>query len=330
MRFEYINNLRGLAIFLIVLAHSIFVISNLGELEYLGYILINSTLIFMVIGGFLFSEISSRYSYKRYILAKCKNVLLPYVVISLPAVLIYILKVKTNHQWVDMDTFYGQNIFFQYLYLMLTGAHLGPLWFIPMIIVFYLLFPLFKWINKQSFLPLIFIIALLLGMYIGRPMSNSNTMVSFLYFFPSYLFGMWLHKNQSIIVNLKNISAPMLVAVILCCLGIYYYFEYSSRFDLILKLVLSFSLFCFFARYYNNTNYILNFFAKFSFFIFFVHGYFVGVARYIISKGVDDLNIYSVVLMSFSFVMFLTILTCYLSGLLIPAKNKYILGISRG
>jgi hypothetical protein len=252
------------------------------------------------------------------------------VVISLPAVLIYILKVKTNHQWVDMDTFYGQNIFFQYLYLMLTGAHLGPLWFIPMIIVFYLLFPLFKWINKQSFLPLIFIIALLLGMYIGRPMSNSNTMVSFLYFFPSYLFGMWLHKNQSIIVNIMNISAPMLVAVILCCLGIYYYFEYSSRFDLILKLVLSFSLFCFFARYYNNTNYILNFFAKFSFFIFFVHGYFVGVARYIISKGVDDLNIYSVVLMSFSFVMSLTILTCYLSGLSIPAKNKYILGISRG
>lgn len=40
MRFEYIHSLRGGAILLVVLAHAVSALSNVGGLEYLRYLLI--------------------------------------------------------------------------------------------------------------------------------------------------------------------------------------------------------------------------------------------------------------------------------------------------
>lgn len=325
MRFEYIHNLRGFAIFLVVLAHAVFVLPNLDSLSYLRYILINSTLLFMVIGGFLFSEIATRYTYRKYLLSKIKNVVLPYILISLPAVLLYILKIKTTHLWMDMDVFYQHNVLFQYLYLMITGAHLGPLWFIPMIIVFYLLFPAFKWVNQQSSFYVLLFLSLLVAIYIGRPMLNSNAFLSFLYFLPAYLFGIWLHKNQHTVIKMKSITELIVIGIITLCLLLYYLFGYSSHYDLILKLVLSFSLFCLFAKYFDNNNQLLNKLAQFSFFLFFIHGYFVGFIRQIINLSIIDNNAF-IIITSLSFVLFCSILSCYLISRFVPSSKRFLFG----
>lgn len=322
MRFEYVHNLRGLAILLILLGHAIAVLPSTQGIGDLRYLIVNNTVLFIVIPGFLFAAIGERYTYKDYLLNKVKNVLLPYVFLSLPAALIYILGYKTTHLWLDMEFFNQLPAIAQYSYLLITGAHLGPLWFIPMIVVFYFAFPFFITMLhvKKTYLVGIFAISLCIGMYLGRPEHNDNIIQSFFYFLPAYLWGIILFKVPDIIQYLKKYSVLWLTLYVGLAVMFFTLNGYSSSSDLAFKLVFSTLLYSLFACYLDRKISMLNVLAQVSFFLFFIHGYFAGALRLTLKSNPVDINNIVLLLGVFVVILALSLISFYI---LRPFAGKY-------
>ena len=322
MRFEYVHNLRGITILLILLAHSIAVIPSTEGITSLRLLMLNTSVIFIVIAGFLFAAIAKRYTYKSYLINKFKNVILPYFFLSLPAALIYIFGYKNTHSWINMDSFNQLSMISKYLYLMITGAHLGPLWFIPMIVIFYVLFPLLIFIlnvKKINFC-LALIISLCIGMYVERPENNDNIMQSFLYFFPAYLWGIMLYRAPNIIELFKKYSLIFCALFIFLVPMFYGVNGYSSALDLPIKIFFATLLYSFFSRYFDRKINTFNLFAQVSFFLYFIHGYFAGGFRMYFGSNSVEINNYILLAGVFGGILTASLLTFYM---LKPFVGKY-------
>lgn len=97
-----------------------------------------------------------------------------------------------------MPTIIGQsNPVIQVGYMLLTGKHFGPFWFIPMVSLIYLLAPLLLYMDRSPWFyrygfPLLF----LAGLFSYRFGHNSSVFESLWYFLPVYSFGMWASYYQ--------------------------------------------------------------------------------------------------------------------------------------
>jgi len=92
---RYVHNFRGLAILFIVVAHTMQVLTwqDNPELQvFLNVVLQNGSVYFVFIAGFLFQYLSRKYAYKTYLINKLQNVLLPYFLISIPAISYWLLR----------------------------------------------------------------------------------------------------------------------------------------------------------------------------------------------------------------------------------------------
>mgnify|MGYP000609925634 CR=1 FL=1 len=330
MRFEYVHNLRGFTILLILLAHAIAVLPSTENISSLRLLMLNSSVIFIVIAGFLFALISQRYTYKTYLINKFKNVVLPYFFLSLPAACIYIFGYKNTHSWIDMESFNQLSTITKYLYLMLTGAHLGPLWFIPMVLVFYLLFPYFVFllgVKKINF-TLILITSLCIGMYVGRPENNDNTMQSFLYFLPAYLWGFMLYRIPNIIEFFKKYSL-ILCALFIFLLPIFYDINsYSSALDLPIKIIFATLLYSFFSHYLDRKINAFNLLAQVSFFLYFIHGYFAGGFRMYFGSNTIEINSYLLLVGVFGSILAASLLSFYILKPFVGKYKRQLLAVS--
>ena len=320
---SYLHNLRGLAIFLVVLIHSMYMIPTSIRNDFpLIFAFHNATYLFVVIAGYFFSMLVDRYSYYSYLRSKFKNVFLPYVFVSIPAILIYVLGVKESHLWVDVQSVLSESYFNAVLFFYLTGAHLGPLWFIPMVCLFYLLFPLFRIVLMNGWgIYVLFIFSMISGYYLGRPELNNNTFLSFNYFLSAYVFGFILERTR-----VHERFSRYFGMVIFTSVLLFYEFGFSSgysyRLDLLVRVFYCFSVFSLFFHYFNSKNKIFGFLGDKSFFIFFIHGYFVGFSRMIDI----DLNIYAGSVLIFSIVIFLTMISYFLVKLVFRSKTKLLFG----
>lgn len=330
MRFEYIHNLRGLAILLILLGHSLAVFPSSQGMESLRLLIVNNTILFIVIPGFLFAVIGERYTYKNYLINKVKNVIVPYVFLSFPAALIYILGYKSTHLWLDMDYFNQLSFIAKYTYLLVTGAHLGPLWFIPMIVIFYLFFPLFisvLHISKYN-LALIFIISLCVGVYFGRPENNDNVVQSFFYFLPAYLWGIMLYRSSAITQFFKKHS---LLWLLLYAILASFYFNvngYDTSQDLVIKILFSTLLYSLFSQYFDRKIKVFNVLAQVSFFLFFVHGYFAGALRMILNTNPLVINEHILFIGVFSVILVSSLLSFYILRPFVGKYKRQLLGVN--
>ena len=309
---------------MVVFAHSIAVLPSYlcsNNITLLRDLSTNVSLIFLVIGGFLFSELIAHYTYQTYLFTKFKHVVLPYLFLSIPACLIYVLGLKSNHPWIDMNEFNNMWWGAKYFYLMATGAHLGPLWFIPMIILMYLSFPLFLAIikRKQKQIGIILLLSLLIAAYNGRPVLNSSTLGAYIYFFPAYLLGIWLSINKVIYLKYNKYSLLQLSLVIFLCVCIYAIYDYHSSYDLFLKLIIAVLLISVFSYCLDKKITYLSFIADISFFIFFIHGYFAGAIRILLRNQID-VNGYIVLLSVFMLILSGSIASYFI--LRIPFKSS--------
>lgn len=290
----HVNNFRGAAILLIVLTHCLSVYEVQPEIfRYLDSAIGNDTFYFVAIAGFLFSFTTNDFSYGRFMFGKFKAIILPYLVLSIPAIAIYCLGIKTDHAWMDMDWFSSLNPVFQVGFLYATGAHLGPLWFIPMIITLFALSPLFVLLKDRiGALAIVFLLSVVVGVIVGRPESDKFPELESVYFLPAFLLGMLLaarpglyrtHAKGAVFVALVllvfSASLPMLGDAS---------HAFKMRLHLLIELVMSVCLFSLFYAFMNHRTRWLDLFARISFFIFFVHGYFVAVFRLIDSHFLAD------------------------------------------
>jgi fucose 4-O-acetylase-like acetyltransferase len=97
---RYVHNFRGFAIILIVLSHLLgFLKWETGTENWQviwNVIFRNGTVYFVFIAGFLFQHLSKKYEYRDYLKKKFSNVILPYLIISISAVLSCIIAGATD------------------------------------------------------------------------------------------------------------------------------------------------------------------------------------------------------------------------------------------
>jgi probable poly-beta-1,6-N-acetyl-D-glucosamine export protein len=187
---------RGVAIVAVVATHVLFELDwqsgNQTEFRVCVSLLQNGTVWFVFIAGLLFRHLAQRFDYVTYLRSKLRFVLLPYFIVSLPyLVLQYVRsfgffsphKPENRSLWAIVASF-G------------TGEQMRvPLWFVPMICVFYLLAPVLLWLDGRKWgywlLPLLFLMASL----VHRPFHQTHLLQTVPYFLPVYFGGMWVGKN---------------------------------------------------------------------------------------------------------------------------------------
>ena len=198
--FEDIHRLRGVTILLVVLSHGLQVTGNTRAGEAVWHATQGQTWPFVFIAGFLFAHLHRRYDYTRYVQSKLRNVIAPYVVV---VSVILALGVALHP---------GQLLGMYYL----TG-HLAatPLWFVPMIAIFYLAFPIYNWLARQPRLLFgVAVVAMAASLFSGRPQWNGPVFDAFLFYQSAYLAGMawrvWYERGEPLL----RAAAPLLIVLV--------------------------------------------------------------------------------------------------------------------
>ncbi|WKE66220.1 acyltransferase [Gallaecimonas kandeliae] len=206
------DHLRGVAIALILLGHSI-VNSNAGFPLWLENLLRGGTGVFVFISGFFFHRIFYRnFDFKAFMGKKLANVFLPFIVVSAVGLAVKLLG------WRLIDGDGWAKALGNGWELVKGGYVLFPHWYIPFIMLTFLCSPLHRAYIR---LGLGSQLALLLGsclvaVLMQRPMGVQDPLQSLIYFSPFYLMGIlysqylpWLREHYN------AFFWPALVAVVL-------------------------------------------------------------------------------------------------------------------
>jgi fucose 4-O-acetylase-like acetyltransferase len=155
----------------------------------------NASVPFIFIAGFLFQHLSANFAYGGYLLKKLRYVIVPYLFVSLPYIVYRYARgsgiyAPEQPRVAQSDVLHGASA-------LLTGAHMPvPLWFIPTMVVLYLLAPCFIAVDRRP--RSYWVLPLLMGgaMLVHRPHDLTKVGHSVLYFGPVYLFGMWSSRYR--------------------------------------------------------------------------------------------------------------------------------------
>jgi probable poly-beta-1,6-N-acetyl-D-glucosamine export protein len=260
----------------------------------LTFALNSSTILFVFISGFLFHHLhKDNLNLQSYWSKKLLYVLCPYALVSIPA-LIDKLFFEGDAIW--MTPFYKSlSDLGKIVFLLATGKHSGPFYFIPMISLIFLLGPLLFYFQKQRLFQWLAPILVLLGMFTFSYGYYASLAESLLYFLPVYLFGMWASKNKDWVLSLSTGWLVLLVIAYatiftLELTGILHpqhleFFEpeptfFTPIFNLSkLKVMLSALVLLVLFYRYGQSNYIFHWLGNYSFGIYFVHIYFINAAE---------------------------------------------------
>ena len=295
LNFRYfLDNFRGMAILFVILSHTPSIQEMGGIGKYLNFTLTDATAWFVFISGYLFCYLEvNKFNYMEYLLKKAKYVILPYFFFAFIAL--------------SFKLYVSQNVLFDLtpinyvLWSLLVGWAIAfPLWFIPMIVIFFLMTPVFNILSKTKLLYVVTFFALLFSAFSSRPINNSNAILAFLHFLGFYLFGVLAASNASALDNLSKSTKAIIITVsfFVFFISASLYFEqlkfppdfFSSigipNYISIGKLALLIAIFFLFEQFMNRENKILGYFAKISFGLFFVHGFVIYVFSRLIAKNI--------------------------------------------
>lgn len=280
MFLNYMNAFRALAIFFIVFLHTMHVFSwdnNQTQDKILRILFANGTIFFVFISGYLFQHLSAKFSTNKYYVSKFKNVILPYIVISLPVVL-YFVFISPKH--IEPE-FIAMPEWLQIIHYYWFGLHIYPMWFIPTIALFFLAGPIFYQIDKHAeaywIIPSLIIISLI------TPRSLFPT-DNFLHFLSIYVLGMFCSRykeviNQTIVKN--NVIFVLFMSFV--SLFLIEYFAFISALKAVgylQKLALIFFTLSLLVKFQKHTHHAwIATTANASFGIYFVHAYVLAVCK---------------------------------------------------
>ncbi len=133
-RIEWIDALKGFAIFLIVFGHTIGYSDKLSELSrYLSSFYVP---LFFLISGYLFKNNKDE-SIKSYIKRKAKKILIPYYIFALLSLIPFYLFAQDIQGTLGSNRYIPDNIFKSVFYILYASGHSkglsqnSPLWFLP-------------------------------------------------------------------------------------------------------------------------------------------------------------------------------------------------------
>ena len=325
-----INHMRGLAIVPIVAGHCYNALNwqpgSMGA--HLTALWADLNILFIFISGFLFQHLLGRFVYKAYLKAKLRNVIMPYLVMSVPALALYASGLKVHPHFGDLIASLPATE--RLGLLLLTGAQMGPYWFIPMMAVFYLIAPLLAAIDRRpwwylSLAPL-FLLSITL---VPRPLYDLQPLQSALHYLPIYMLGMFVSHYHSRIVPLLAqgwfVMAP--IAVLLAALIVAA--DYAGIvFDrLPIATFLCLTLLSLLARFTRHRIASMDVLARYSFGIFFVHAYFVAGVRVVFERwpALAQGSQWRFLLV-LAIVLSLTMATVWLVRRLFPGRSRMLIG----
>lgn len=195
-----IDRLRGLAILLVVISHTLILSKDtvLGSAFYTATR--GATWPFVFIAGYLFAHLRERYTFKSYLYGKLQTVIAPFLIIVSLIVIFGLARID-----------YASPTEFWKYYALGYGAA-SPLWFIPMITLIYLGFPLYRALCDQPRLLLVLTAcALFLAVAIGRPLFNEGPLSNFNFFQSAFLFGLAWRVHQDRFDSLINTYYPVII-----------------------------------------------------------------------------------------------------------------------
>lgn len=327
----YIHNFRGLAIIFVVACHLLLQWEE-GSKMYLFLDMLwgNGTLLFVFIAGYLFQHLSKKYEYKDYILKKLKNVLIPYVLISIPIIAYrlysndvpgYILEAQPD--------FLSWGIARKIGYFLIYGAHMQPLWFVPMITLFYIAAPVFIFLDRHPKLYFLLIPLFAVSLMVDRePFSDIPRM--FIHFVSVYVYGMFMsrYKEQYLTLARKYWILISLITVAAFMINYFYYDPYNNPLNYIHKM-----LFCAFFIYWlwrldRFMPKFLTVLAEISFGIFFLHYYFIllfkGVFEKVKGSPIPGSLLYWTI--DFIAVLFATVILIKIIKKIFPRNSRQLIG----
>lgn len=277
---HHIHIFRGVAIMLIVCAHTVPSLDwSMNPLtgRIVDAIANQSSIFFFFIAGYLFQHLSARFHYKTYLKQKLKTVIVPYLILSVPALIIFTVVVPRVGMW---PWFYDLPLWQQIGLFLLTGKHLAPLWFVPTISLFYLVAPLLIWIDRRATsLYWLIVPLLLLSTYVGRD-GQYGPIDKAIYLLPVYLIGMVFSRYQSRAEALVVRSwLPLLIVMTVGTMGFFLEWPEPPYYMMIMKVPMTLLMTVTLLKYQHIFGKRLDYIAHVSFGIFFIHAYFISALK---------------------------------------------------
>lgn len=311
---NYINSFRGFAMLLIVAVHIIYLITDSAprEYEFLRVSLANSSILFIFISGYLFQYLIDDYTYTTYLKKKFSNVIMPYIIMSVPAILLLLIRPDwRDTSWIMTESFQHKPVILQVMLLYITGSHQAQFWFIPMIAIFYLVSPLFLQLDKHPRFYLLVPGLIVIALIVDRPSLNNNSLQSFVYFLPVYLLGMHAsHYRQEYMDILRKYWVFLLIIAISLSVVAFYREEvtYLQKISVTYLILLLFSVIK--SRRFDSA---LGLVAQYSFGIFFIHKYVIIFVTILFAKlQIADIMHSGTIGLIFTFLLVITLSILFL------------------
>jgi peptidoglycan/LPS O-acetylase OafA/YrhL len=270
---HYIQAARVIAIFLVVLSHTRFLFHPDDAVWSPAMLLLlrSINLIFIFISGFLFQYLSATFHYRSYLKSKWRNVVLPYLICSIPALFMFLSGIKDVSK-TGAPAFVDSGVEVT-LFLLLTGSHLTPFWFIPVMVIFYLLSPLFLALDRHPRFYLLLWPLLVLSFALSRSPGDVSPLHNAAFYLPVYLGGMCLaHLRERVMPALAR-WYPLLAGAILLPLLFHEGSFGQEGVYLVSKLLFCLAVLGLLYRYVNGLPPLMIRLGDMSFGVFFVHQY---------------------------------------------------------
>lgn len=326
----HVHNFRGFAIVLIIVTHciSVFDWSATPELAlFLKRFVANGTILFLFIAGYLFQHLSDRYRVGNYLWKKIRYVVLPYVVVSIPALVLFTVVMQRPGM---PDGFYDKSVLEQMAFFLVTGSHLAPFWFIPTIIVFYLASPLLYWLDRQPWFYRLLPVLLIIPIFVSRG-GHLNPLQSFVHFLPVWVLGMACSRYQdAATLWLKRLFWVLVAfAVIMFALEMQFAESSHSWYSSVSKIALTLVFFEMFRRWGEGGSTLFGLAASLSFGLFFLHSYLISAGKLALERFGGGLPTGS--LWGYLFVSLLAVLASIgvvaLARRILGSKSRLLIGV---
>lgn len=327
----YIHHFRGIAILFVVACH-LLLDWQAGSETYkiLELLFGNGTVLFVFIAGYLFQHLTPKLEYLDYLKKKGSNVLIPYLLVSTP-IIVYRLATSDIPGYITDNNFgfSGWSIWEQVVYFLTHGAHMQPLWFIPMISLFYIAAPVFFYIDQHPKLYYLLFPLIVLSLFVERE-PFSDILKMFVHFLSVYIFGMFMSRYKIQFMEFaKRFYLLISILLILSLLANYIFYEnWRNPINYVQKM-----LFCPFFIYWlwrfeKFVPSFISYLAEISFGVFFLHYYAILVIKAIFEiasgRGIPGTFFYWVI--DYFLVLLSTAAVIYIIKKLFGKRSRSLIG----
>jgi fucose 4-O-acetylase-like acetyltransferase len=222
MRIIGFDYLRGIAILMIVAGHALgtWQIDTIWEKTIVNLVS-GGTVLFVFISGFFFHHIFyTQFRLTSFLSKKIQNVFLPYLLLSTLGFTYFALSSAPFpflEYLLPEGIQNGQDYFTAYFSYLWTGRIMWAYWYIPFIMLIFILSPVFISYIK---LPMIFRLSIMASLllvsafFIHRPVLGLSPIHSLLYFIPVYLLGINCSVNRLQFETLINGKLGILATLV--------------------------------------------------------------------------------------------------------------------